>query len=187
VVSARLERIEPGGDDLKPGWIDVTTEMRSPRKDFHMQRALTTTAFLCLLSAGAAAEGVTVSPNGTRPSAQGPGANFTGTVTVTPLFAPTEHSNAGAGLVEFTPGARSNWHSHPAGQTLIVTVGSGWVQEEGGQKIAIKPGDVIVTAPGVKHWHGASAESSMSHIAVTPVADGKNVEWLEPVTDAQYR
>ena len=118
---------------------------------------------------------------------QGPAANFTGTVTVTPLFAPNEHSNAGAGQVEFTPGARSNWHTHPAGQTLIVTSGTGWVQQEGGEKIQIKPGDVIWTPPGVKHWHGATDTGSMTRIAVTPVVGGKNVEWLEPVSTEQYR
>src|SRR5687768_7812129 len=114
-----------------------------------MRRSITTTAFFCLLSASASAEGMTVSLNGTRPSVEGPAANFTGRVTVTPLFGPTQYTTAGAGHVEFTPGARSNWHTHPAGQTLIVMAGSGWVQEEGGEKIAIRPGDVIVTAPGV--------------------------------------
>lgn len=151
-----------------------------------MQRAFATTTLLCLLSAAAAAEGMTVSPSGSRPSAPGPAEFFTGTVTVTPMFAATPHSNATAGHVEFTPGARSNWHTHPAGQTLIVTAGTGWVQQEGGEKIAIKPGDVILTEPGVKHWHGATDQSSMSHIAVTPMADGKNVDWLQPVTDEEY-
>lgn len=140
-----------------------------------------------LTSAAAQAQTMQVSPNGSRVSVPGPAETFTGTVTVTPLFAPNEHSNAGGGLVEFTPGARSYWHTHPAGQTLIVTAGAGWVQEEGGDKIAIKPGDVISTPPGVKHWHGAAAESSMSHIAITPARDGDAVEWLEPVTDDQYR
>jgi quercetin dioxygenase-like cupin family protein len=140
-----------------------------------------------LASLPAAAQTMDVSPNGARPSVQGPAANFTGRVTVTPWFAANEHSNASAGQVEFTPGARSNWHTHPAGQTLIVTSGSGWVQQEGGERIAIKPGDVISTPPGVKHWHGATATSSMTHIAVTPMLDGKNVDWLEPVSDAQYQ
>ena len=140
-----------------------------------------------LLAAPAAAQTMQVSPNGARTSVPGPEANFTGRVTVTPLFGANEHSNASAGQVEFTPGARSNWHTHPAGQTLIVTSGSGWVQQEGGERIAIKPGDVISTPPGVKHWHGATQTSSMTHVAVTPVASGKNVEGLEPVSDAQYR
>ncbi|SJM29870.1 (R)-mandelonitrile lyase [Mesorhizobium delmotii] len=148
---------------------------------------LIATTLVLLTSAAAQAQAMLVSPNGSRVSVPGPAETFTGTVTVTPLFAPNEHSSAGGGLVEFTPAARSYWHTHPAGQTLIVTAGAGWVQEEGGEKIAIKPGDVISTPPGVKHWHGAAAESSMSHIAITPARDGNVVEWLEPVTDDQYR
>jgi quercetin dioxygenase-like cupin family protein len=148
---------------------------------------LIATTLALLTCAAAQAQTMQVSPNGSRASVTGPAETFTGTVTVTPLFAPSEHSNAGGGLVEFTPGARSNWHTHPAGQTLIVTAGAGWVQEEGREKIAIKPGDVISTPPGVKHWHGAAAENSMSHIAITPARDGNVVEWLEPVTDEQYR
>lgn len=153
-----------------------------------MTNALPLAAALALLTCvSAQAQTMQISPNGSRASVSGPAETFTGVVTVTPLFAPSEHSNAGGGLVEFTPGARSHWHTHPAGQTLIVTSGTGWVQEEGGEKIAIKPGDVITTPPGVKHWHGAAAESSMSHIAITFARDGKVVEWLEPVTDEQYR
>ena len=140
-----------------------------------------------LASMPATAQTMEVSPNGTRPSIQDRRPASSARVTVTPLFAANEQSNASAGQVEFTPGARSNWHTHPAGQTLIVTSGSGWVQQEGGERIAIKPGDVISTPPGVKHWHGATARSSMTHIAVTPMMDGKNVDWLEPVPDAQYQ
>jgi xanthine dehydrogenase YagT iron-sulfur-binding subunit len=87
----------------------------------------------------------------------------------------------------FTPGARSAWHTHPAGQLLIVTSGTGWVQEEGGVKREIKPSDVIWTSPGVKHWHGATTTNSMSHIAITNMVNGKNVEWLEKVSDEQYQ
>ena len=149
---------------------------------------LSIAAALALLTCvSAKAQTMQVSPNGSRASIPGPAETFTGVVTVTPLFAPSEHSNDGGGLVEFTPGARSHWHTHPAGQTLIVTAGTGWVQEEGGEKIAIKPCDVISTPPGVKHWHGAAAESSMSHFAITPARDGNVVEWLGPVTDEQYR
>ncbi|WP_159714228.1 (R)-mandelonitrile lyase [Geminicoccus flavidas] len=144
-------------------------------------------AALLLASVAAQAQTMQVSPNGARASIAGSAETFTGTVTVTPLFTASEHSNAGGGLVEFTPGARSHWHTHPAGQTLIVTAGTGWVQEVGGEKVAIRPGDVVWTPPGVKHWHGATAESSMSHIAITPVHDGSAVTWLEPVTDEQYR
>lgn len=148
---------------------------------------LTAAAMALLTCMSGQAQTMQVSPNGSRASIPGPAETFTGIVTVTPLFAPSEHSNAGGGLVEFTPGARSHWHTHPAGQTLIVTAGAGWVQEEGGEKIAIKPGDVISTPPGVKHWHGAAADSSVSHIAITPSRDDSVVEWLEPVTDEQYR
>lgn len=152
-----------------------------------MKKLLSLTLLSLGMATGAMAQTMMVSPNGSRPAMPGPAEWFTGTVTVTPLFAPTEDTNVGAGLVEFTPGARSHWHTHSAGQTLVVMSGVGWVQEEGGDKIAIKPGDVITTPKGVKHWHGASAASGMSHIAITPVLGGKNVEWLEPVSDAQYR
>ena len=87
----------------------------------------------------------------------------------------------------FEPGARSAWHTHPAGQILIVTSGTGWVQEEGGEKREIKPGDVIWMPLGVKHWHGATVSNFISHIAITNMADGKNVDWLEKVSDEQYQ
>jgi quercetin dioxygenase-like cupin family protein len=140
-----------------------------------------------LAAAPAQAQSMKISANGDRQSAVGAAANFTGSVTVTPLFAPSAESNAGGGQVEFAPGARSAWHTHPAGQTLIITSGMGWVQEEGGERIGVKAGDVIYTPPGVKHWHGATADTPMGHIAVTPVVNGKNVDWLEKVSDADYR
>lgn len=90
------------------------------------------------------------------------------------------------GLVTFAPGARSAWHTHPGGQLIIVTSGTGWIQQEGGPKREIKPGDVIWTPPGIKHWHGATAANSMSHIAITNVVNGKNVNWMEKVSDEQY-
>jgi quercetin dioxygenase-like cupin family protein len=127
-----------------------------------------------------------ISRNGSRPSAKGAAANFTGSVVVDPLYPPNESTTSSGGLVTFEPGARSAWHTHPAGQVLIVTSGTGWVQEEGGQKIEVKPGDVIWTPPGVKHWHGASVSNGMSHIAITNVVDGRNVDWMEHVTDEQY-
>jgi quercetin dioxygenase-like cupin family protein len=88
--------------------------------------------------------------------------------------------------VSFEPGARTAWHTHPAGQTLIVTSGIGWVQQAGGQRQQIQPGDVVSIPPDVKHWHGATATNRMSHIAITNVLDGKNVDWLEHVTEAEY-
>ncbi len=90
------------------------------------------------------------------------------------------------GEVTFEPGARSAWHTHPGGQTLIVTSGAGWIQEEGSEKRIIKPGDVIWTPPNVKHWHGATATTEMRHVAITGLRDGRNVEWLEQVSDEDY-
>jgi quercetin dioxygenase-like cupin family protein len=124
--------------------------------------------------------------NGSRPSTRGPAANFAGSVIVTPYYRANEKTPSSGSLVSFEPGARSAWHTHPAGQVLIVQSGTGWVQEEGGPKIEVKPGDVIWTPPGVKHWHGALATNGMSHIAVTNAVDGRAVEWLEQVSDEQY-
>ncbi len=126
-----------------------------------------------------------VLPNGSRPSLKGPEANFTGPVRVDLQFAAPE-SRVSVGHVTFEPGSRSAWHTHPAGQVLIVTSGVGWVQEANGQRREIRPGDVIWTPPGVKHWHGASATVGMSHTSITDSVDGKNVEWMEKVTDEQY-
>ena len=124
--------------------------------------------------------------NGSRPSSKGPADWFTGTVRIDPAFdAPPPARVAGAS-VTFEPGARTAWHTHPLGQTLIVTAGTGWVQQDGGPKQEIKPGDVIWTPPGVRHWHGATAINGMTHIAITEALEGKNVEWMEKVTDAQY-
>lgn len=103
------------------------------------------------------------------------------------MYGANEHLPQTGGLVTFAPGARSAWHTHPGGQILIVASGTGWVQEEGGAKREIKPGDVIWTPPGMKHWHGATATTSMSHIAISNMRAGKNVEWMEQVSDEQYR
>jgi quercetin dioxygenase-like cupin family protein len=121
-----------------------------------------------------------------RKTAPGPADKFTGKVDVTPMFPADHHTQSSGGHVAFAAGARSAWHTHPAGQTLIVTEGTGWVQEEGEAKREIHPGDVIWTPPGVKHWHGATDKTAVSHIAVTEVVDGKNVLWMEKVTDEQY-
>jgi quercetin dioxygenase-like cupin family protein len=107
-------------------------------------------------------------------------------VVLDPLFGTTEHTHATGDHVTFAPGARTAWHTHPAGQTLIVTTGTGWVQEWGGAKHEIKPGDVVWIPPGVKHWHGATASTLMRHIAITEMVDGNTVEWLEHVGDEQY-
>jgi quercetin dioxygenase-like cupin family protein len=152
-----------------------------------MNRLIATAIALGLVGlAPASAQTTEISPNGSRPSAKGAAQYFTGSVIVDPLFSANEHTHASGGHVTFEPGARSAWHTHPAGQFLIVTYGAGWVQEEGGEKREIKPGDVIWTPPGVKHWHGATATNSMSHIAITNMVDGKNVTWMEKVSDEQY-
>lgn len=124
--------------------------------------------------------------NGEQASIIGAPANFVGSARIDPLFPAREPSRVSAGLVTFQPGARSMWHTHPLGQTLVVTAGTGWVQQAGGEKQLIKPGDVIWTPPGVKHWHGATATNGMSHMAIQEAQGGKNVEWLEPVTSEQY-
>jgi quercetin dioxygenase-like cupin family protein len=112
--------------------------------------------------------------------------NFTGSASVTPIFAATEHLTATGASVSFEPNARTAWHTHPGGQTLFVTSGTGWVQESGGPRLEVKPGDVIWTPPGVKHWHGATSSSPMTHVAIQAVVSGKNVTWMEPVTDGGY-
>jgi quercetin dioxygenase-like cupin family protein len=123
--------------------------------------------------------------SGSQPSSQGSADYFTGSVRVDPLFeAPTPARVRGA-LVTFEPGARTAWHTHPLGQTLIVT--AGWVQREGGSVEEIHPGDVVWFAPGEKHWHGATPTTAMTHIAIQEALDGKVVEWMEQVSDDQYQ
>jgi quercetin dioxygenase-like cupin family protein len=123
---------------------------------------------------------------GTQPSANGPADWFTGTVRIDPLFTAPEPARVGGALVTFEPGARTAWHTHPLGQTLIVTSGCGWAQREGGSIETIRPGDVIFFAPGEKHWHGATATTAMSHIAIQERLNGSSVEWLDPVADSAY-
>jgi len=126
--------------------------------------------------------------NGSRPSAKGSVENFTGAVRIDPLFQAPDPARATGALVTFEPGARSAWHSHPLGQTLIVTAGLGWTQCWGGPIEEIRPGDVISCPPGMKHWHGATPSTAMTHIAIQERdANGKVVEWMEKVTDEQYR
>jgi quercetin dioxygenase-like cupin family protein len=112
---------------------------------------------------------------------------FTGTVRIDPLFSPPDPARVAGALVTFEPGARTAWHTHPLGQTLIVTTGLGWVQREGGAIEEIRPGDVVWFAPGEKHWHGATPTTTMSHIAIQEKLNGSPVDWMEHVTDAQYR
>ncbi|WP_137806388.1 carboxymuconolactone decarboxylase family protein [Pseudomonas sp. G(2018)] len=127
-----------------------------------------------------------ISRAGTQASAAGPADYFTGRVRVDPLFPATREVNASGAYVTFEPGARSAWHTHPAGQRLVVVSGTGLTQEWGKPVEEIRPGDVIVCPPGVKHWHGAAPTSPMTHLAVTGVMEGKSVQWLEKVSDDQY-
>ena len=124
---------------------------------------------------------------GSQPSAKGSDEYFTGTVRIAPLFAATAPSRISAGVVTFEPCARSAWHTHPLGQRLIVTAGCGRVQRWGGPIEEIRPGDVVVIEPGEKHWHGAAPTTAKTHIAIQETLDGRNVDWLEKVTDEEYR
>ncbi|OAV50703.1 cupin [Rhizobium sp. WYCCWR10014] len=125
--------------------------------------------------------------SGSQPSAKGPADWFAGSVRVDPLFAVTSPARAAGACVTFEPGARTAWHTHPLGQTLIVTSGCGRVQREGGPVEEIRAGDVVWFAPGERHWHGASPTTAMTHIAIQEQLDGKVVDWLEHVTDTQYQ
>ena len=124
---------------------------------------------------------------GSQPSSKGSTDWFTGTVRIDPLFQTSAPARTSGGSVTFEPGARTAWHTHPLGQTLIVTVGCGWVQREGGPIEEIRPGDVVWFAPGEKHWHGATPTTAMTHIAIHEALDGKLVDWMEKVSDDQYR
>lgn len=124
---------------------------------------------------------------GSQPSTTGPAEYFTGRVRIDPLFEPPEPARALGASVTFEPGARTAWHTHPLGQTLIVTSGVGWTQCWGEAREEIRAGDVIWCPPGKKHWHGATTETAMTHIAIVEKLDGKSVDWLEHVSDEQYR
>jgi quercetin dioxygenase-like cupin family protein len=123
---------------------------------------------------------------GTQPSAKGPSDWFTGTVRIDPLFAAPDPARVQGASVTFEPGARTAWHTHPLGQTLIVTAGAGLVQREGGPIQPIHSGDVVWFSPGEKHWHGASPTTAVTHIAIQEKLDCKTVDWLDHVTDEQY-
>jgi quercetin dioxygenase-like cupin family protein len=125
--------------------------------------------------------------NGSQPSSRGPAEYFTGTVRIDQLFKAPAPSRSSGAYVTFEPGARSNWHTHPLGQTLICTAGCGYVQSEGGPVHVIRPGDVVWCPPNEKHWHGASSTTAMTHIAIQEELNGKVVDWMEKVTDEQYR
>jgi 4-carboxymuconolactone decarboxylase len=148
---------------------------------------LVLTAFLVLIAINPlSAQTIAIARSGTQTPQQGPSANFTGSVRVDPLFQATPPARATGGLVTFEAGARSAWHSHPLGQVLIVTAGTGRVQQWGGPIEEIRRGDVVRIPPNTKHWHGAAPTTSMAHIAIVEVLDGKSTKWMEKVTDAQY-
>jgi quercetin dioxygenase-like cupin family protein len=164
------------------------------------RRMLAGTGGLAVLTAAGAAAAQTTTPavptrsgameikrSGSQPSRKGPAENFTGEVRVDPLFQASAPARTTGGHVTFEPGARTAWHTHPLGQTLIVTSGLGWVQREGGPIEEVRPGDVVWFPPGLKHWHGATPTTAMTHIAIQEALDGRTVDWLEKVGDDQYR
>jgi quercetin dioxygenase-like cupin family protein len=129
---------------------------------------------------------MTLSRPGSRPASPGPEQNFTGAVSVEPVFPVSDPSRVSAGRVTFEPGARSAWHTHPLGQTLVITSGSGWTQVEGGPKEEIRAGDVVWCPPNTRHWHGATSTTSVTHIAVQESLNGSPVNWMEKVSDEVY-
>ena len=152
-------------------------------------KSLMTVATLALSMvepSGAAEPDLKIARAGTRTVSAAPAQNFTGTVKVEMLYTPVGAERASAGTVSFSPGARTAWHSHPLGQTLVVTAGIGRVQRWGGPIEQIHVGDVVHIPANVKHWHGAAADSAMTHIAITEALDGKSADWMEQVSDAQY-
>src|SRR2546430_80642 len=153
-----------------------------------MKQLIATAASLLTLASAPvhADETITVDRSGSQPSNRGAAQFFTGSVRVDPLFPATAPSRMSAGSVTFEPGARSAWHTHPVGQILIVTAGVGRVQQWSGPVQDIRPGDVVRIPPGVKHWHGAVPTTAMTHIAIQETVDGRNVDWMEQVSEEQY-
>jgi len=149
-------------------------------------KLITATTLALVLYTSASAQEMVINRAADQASMTPPAQNFTGNVRVAPLFAERAPLTSSAGSVTFEPGARSNWHSHPAGQYLIVTSGVGRVQQWGDKVQEIRAGDVVWTPPGVKHWHGAAPNTAVTHIALQDKVDGKNVNWLEKVTDEEY-
>ena len=151
-----------------------------------MKKIALTVGLAVLAAASALAQHIVITPSGTRPTIYGPAQAYTGRAVADTLVAPNDPSHVMAVNITFEPGARTAWHNHPAGQYLIVTSGVGWVQERGGKKREVHPGDVIWTPPGVVHWHGATAKNAMSHLAVWEFVDGSGGELMEHVSDADY-
>ena len=160
---------------------------------FFLQSSLAASAGLGLTISGAATpptvqdlQDIIITRNGSQPSRKAPEENFTGSVRVDPLFQAKDPARASGASVTFEPGARTAWHTHTLGQTLIVTAGCGRVQQWGGPIEEIRPGDVVWIPPGQKHWHGAAATTGMTHIAISERAGSESVEWMEKVSDEQY-
>jgi 4-carboxymuconolactone decarboxylase len=138
-------------------------------------------------SRGTAAASIEVLRAGSAPPQPAPSANFTGRARIESQFKREAPSRIGGATVTFEAGARTAWHIHPLGQTLIVTSGTGWVQREGGPKQEIRKGDIVWTPPGVKHWHGAAIEGAMTHVAISEVVEGSQVTWMEQVSEQEYQ
>lgn len=143
-------------------------------------------AALATAATGALAQEGTITPAIERATSMAPAEYFTGTAFVEPTFGPNESRDFSMASVTFLPGARSNWHTHPRGQTIVVTSGTGWTQEDGAARQTIHAGDVVWCPPGVKHWHGATDTTAMTHTVVNQLEDDSVVAWVEPVTDPQY-
>ena len=152
-----------------------------------MKKLVKAAAIAAMMGATPAlAQDIEIVANGTQKSFIGPSDYFVGMVIVDRVFDANDHRKTSSGHVHFAPGACSAWHTHPAGQTLVVTSGVGWIQMEGAEKREFRAGDVIWIPPGVKHWHGATDTSSMGHYAIQDFVDGKNVDWMEQVSEEQY-
>lgn len=151
-----------------------------------IEKTLGTAIATLALIATASAQDATITRAGTQAVIIGSPDVFTGTALVEPVFGAKDVSPVSAGKVTFLPGARSNWHTHPAGQQLVVTEGTGWTQTESGHKHLIQAGDVVWCPPGVKHWHGATDTTAVTHYAIQTNVDGSAVTWMEPVTDEEY-
>jgi quercetin dioxygenase-like cupin family protein len=163
-LSRRDVLIAPAGLIALPAWLRVQPQPTAPKESV-----------------------MEITRVGSLPSEKGPADWFTGSVRIDRLLKPQAPARAAGASVTFEPGARTAWHTHPLGQTLIITAGCGWVQREGGQVEEVHPGDVVWFHPGEKHWHGATATTGMTHIAIQEGLDGKVVDWLEHVSDEQYR
>ncbi|ACF07972.1 (R)-mandelonitrile lyase [Sinorhizobium meliloti] len=151
-----------------------------------MKKLIAAASLVILSTAIARAQTIEITPNASAPSALGDAKLFSGHVVVASLFPANEFTHGTGGHVTFAPGARTAWHTHPAGQMLIVTSGKGWVQQEGGEKREINSGDVVWIPVGVNHWHGATNKTGMGHIAISYMKEGKNVEWGKLVTDEEF-